>query len=88
LQSQSHNIEPLHPTVIEADGGPFLSCQLQPYVGFVVDVQTECGGSLSGVIVAVTSSALVLEGWDRALHQPNGELLPISLDVIKRITVP
>jgi hypothetical protein len=56
--------------------------------GWVVNVWSKDGATISGVLMGISMSHLVLEGWSAEEGSPNGELLVIALDTIEAIWVP
>jgi hypothetical protein len=79
----------LRPTeVIEVDVSGFRVDQLERQVGFVSDITLQDETSLTGLIVAVSEIALILEGWDSTRGVPDGELSTLAIDTVRRIHLP
>ena len=74
-------------TVCNADEGPIVCDQLIVHVGYVADLTLFEKEPIAGVIVAVTRDALILEIWDSTSHGPNGELITVALDAIRKICI-
>jgi hypothetical protein len=74
--------------VFEAGADGFRSDQLETYVGYLADIDLHTGMKLCGVIVAVSATSLIIEGWDSTIHATNGELSTLSIDSAARIRIP
>jgi hypothetical protein len=57
-------------------------------LGFVVDFVLDDGSCLSGVLLGVSSSALIVDRWDGHAHRPAGEPAVVDLDELVMIRVP
>jgi len=73
--------------------GPDLSKlvqQLQPFrdAGMVADIVLIDGTSTTGVLIGVSSSALILDHWDEQAHRPAGNPFTVALDLVSEILVP
>jgi hypothetical protein len=72
------------PEVIEPEPGSRLSAErLEQIVGYAVDLRTLDVTTVSGVVIAVSDSVLILEKWDADLHLPAGDLFVIELVAIR-----
>jgi hypothetical protein len=54
----------------------------------VVNLELIDGATACGVLGAVNSDVLILEHWDDSWPGPNGDPFVISIQSVRRITVP
>jgi tetratricopeptide (TPR) repeat protein len=75
---------------IESPGEPSNVLQLRQIsdIGLVIDVKLEDGSTVSGVLIGVSESDLILEAWDAELGMPSGDPVTVSIDNAVRIVVP
>jgi hypothetical protein len=79
----------LEPTeVIEVGEPGFAQERLESYVGYAADIMLVDGHQLSGVIVAVSATALIVECWDSVSHRANGDLSTVAIGLLQRISIP
>ena len=76
------------PEVLESGTDGFGMEQLERHVGYAADIDLEGGTKFCGVIVAVSTTALIIEGWDSTINATNGELSTLASDSILRISIP
>jgi hypothetical protein len=74
-------------TVLSTTNGGFVSEQIEDHVGYVADFTLADAARISGVIVAVTRDALILEIWDPSVPGTNGDLITVDLKRISRISI-
>jgi hypothetical protein len=74
--------------VLEAGTEGFTLAQLERHVGFVAGLDLISGKKLCGVIVAVSATSLMIEGWDSTIHATNGNLETVAIDSVRRIVIP
>jgi hypothetical protein len=73
--------------VIEAGADGFRTDQLESHVGYAADIDFHSGAKLCGVIVAVTPTSLIIEGWDSMIHATDGDLSTCATDSVTRISI-
>jgi hypothetical protein len=79
----------LEPTeVIEAGHPGFAQQRLERYVGYVADMILLDGSQLSGTIVAVSATCLIIECWNSTTHETNGDLSTVAIDTLQRVSIP
>jgi hypothetical protein len=63
---------------------------LQPYcdAGMVADVDLIDGTSTTGVLIGVSSSALILDRWDGRARRPAGNPFTLALDMVAEVVIP
>ena len=77
------------PEVIDlASGVDHAVSGLSSSLGMLVNLELIDGESLCGVLDAVNSEVLILEDWDEASHEPNGDPFTVSFDRVRRIVIP
>jgi hypothetical protein len=77
------------PTIIEVTGDPTLAKPaLEPMCGYVVNLILLDGTALSGVLLGVNSTALILDRWDQDTHRPASDPLVVDLCLLESITIP
>jgi hypothetical protein len=74
--------------MLEAGTEGFRADQLERHVGYVADIDLHGGTKLCGVIVAVSTTSLIIERWDSTIHATNGELSTHAIDSVARISLP
>jgi hypothetical protein len=64
--------------------------ELQPLcdVGMVCDFTLRDASCRSAVLIGVSSTAVIVDGWDEEQRRPAGEPYVLALDTIDRVTVP
>jgi hypothetical protein len=84
--NKDDDLEPVE--VQEADVHEFAAEQLERHVGFVADVVLIDETKLSGVIIAVSATSLIIESWDSGTHAINGDLSTIAIESVRRVSIP
>lgn len=69
-------------------GWPSIADQLVEAEGYVVDLTLADGTCRSGVVIGVSSTAVILDEWDTAAHRPAGSPVVIEFGEIVRVVVP
>jgi hypothetical protein len=75
-------------TVIEVVDASLARDLLDPHVGLVVDLELDNRDPLSGVIVEVTATSLLIRGWDSRAHGPIGDLITLDIAAVRRVAIP
>ena len=89
MGAQSTGDECLEPAeVLEAGAAGFTADQLEPHVDYVADIYLQNESKISGLIVAVSSTSLIIEDWDSMLHRTNGDLSTLAIKDVARISIP
>jgi len=57
-------------------------------VGLVADVTLMDGTECSAVLIAMSSTALILDRWDRSRHAPAGDAFTLELRSVAEVVVP
>ncbi len=57
-------------------------------VGFVADITLTDGTECSVVLVAMSSTALILDRWKQSRHGPAGDPLTLDLGSVAEVVVP
>ncbi len=57
-------------------------------VGFVANVTLMDGTEFSAVLIGVSSTALILDRWDRSRHAPAGDPFTLELRSVSEVVVP
>lgn len=77
-------------TVIKAgtDLSQFVK-ELQPYcdAGMVADLDLIDGTRTTGVLIGVSSSALILDRWDGQARRPAGNPFTLALDLVSEVVI-
>jgi hypothetical protein len=64
--------------------------QLQPFcdAGMVADIDLIDGTRTTGVLIGVSSSALILDRWDEQARRPAGDPFTLALDLVLEVVIP
>jgi hypothetical protein len=73
--------------VLEAGTAGFTADQIEPHVGYAADIDLHSGTKLCAVIVAVSATSLIIEGWDSTIQYTNGELSTLAINSVARIGI-
>jgi hypothetical protein len=84
--SWDDGLEPVE--VIEARAGGFAIDQLERQIGFVALIDLINGTQLTGVIRCVSATSLIIECWDSSTHTTNGDLSTVTIEAVRRVSVP
>ena len=57
-------------------------------VGLVADITLMDGTECSAVLIAMSSTALILDRWDRSRHAPAGDPFTLELRSVAEVVVP
>jgi hypothetical protein len=73
--------------------GPDLSQlvrELQPYcdAGMVAEIGLADGTMTTGVLIGVSSSALILDHWDEQARRPGGNPFTVALNLVSEVVIP
>ena len=89
MGAHSSGDDSLEPTeVLEAGAAGFTPDQLEPHVGYVADIDLHDESKISGLILAVSSTSLIIEGWDSVVHATSGDLSTLAIEDVVRISIP
>jgi hypothetical protein len=88
VESCSNRDEGLEPVeVLDAGTDGFRADQLERHVGYVADIDLHNGTKICAVIVAVSGTSLIIEGWDSTIHATDGELSTLAVDSVTRMSL-
>lgn len=73
--------------VLDAGSDGFRADQLERHVGYTADIDLYGGMKLCGVIIAVSTTSLIIESWDSNFHTTNGELSTLAINSVTRISL-
>jgi hypothetical protein len=57
-------------------------------IGFVADIKLTDGTERSAVLIAMSSTVLILDSWDRSRHAPTGDPFTLELCSVAEVVVP
>jgi|SRR5580704_9617439 hypothetical protein len=83
--NRDEGLEPIE--VLNAGTEGLRADQIEPHVGYAADIDLHGGTKLCGVIVAVSTTSLIIERWDSVIHATNGELSTVAIDSVARISI-
>jgi hypothetical protein len=78
-------------TIIRSEGDLInLVWKLEPFcdAGSVADISTTNGLTITGVLIGVSSTALILDHWDNQAHRPAGDPFTIALELVSEVVMP
>lgn len=81
-------VEP-HQIRIKSDGAGLFRSRLEQAwdVGFVADITLADGTECSAVLIAMSSTALILDHWDRSRRAPAGDPFTLELRSVAEVVV-
>lgn len=64
--------------------------EIPPYcdAGMVADMVLIDGTSTTGVLIGVSSTALILDGWGEQACRPAGDPFTLALDLVTKVVIP
>jgi hypothetical protein len=67
---------------------PFIR-EIQAYcdAGMVADIDLIDGTSTTGVLIGVSSTALILDRWDGQAHRPAGDPFTLALELVAKVVI-
>jgi hypothetical protein len=82
-------VEP-HQVRIRADADGSFRSRLEKAweAGFVADITLVDGTECSAVLIAMSSTALILDRWDRSRRAPAGDPFTLELRSVAEVVVP
>jgi hypothetical protein len=81
-------MEPHHVRIKADADGSFRSRLEQAWdVGFVADIALVDGTECSAVLIAISSTALILDRWDRSRRGPAGDPFTLDLRSVAEVVV-
>lgn len=72
----------------DADGSFRSRLEQALEVGFVADTTLADGTECSAVLIAMSSTALILDRWDRSRRAPTGDPFTLELRSVAEVIVP
>jgi hypothetical protein len=73
----------------ESDQTLFIrELQVHCDAGMVADIALIDGTSTTGVLIGVSSTALILDRWDEQARRPAGDPFTLALDLVAKVVIP
>jgi hypothetical protein len=68
--------------------GPELICRLEKIAGMVADFHLLDESRMTGVVLGISSSAVILDLWDEERRRPKGEPWLLDFSEIATVVIP